>query len=508
MSALPPCVLDKPTKHMVRSVVAKVSSTAALATLGAAELVHGAGSFAVVEGAAGNYFVLTAGKHHDLAAWSQKLKQKIEQLPGDCGVQWVRPLNRRLQRLFEWGDVASDRAAVARACKAGDTAELLAIMPQAHRVIEAGDFNDFPALFDAVNTGMPALIDCNHKFFSENAFQKVAGPCGANNSHTGRFTKCTECGTMRCYTCAHQAGAVQEDGLALLRAYHDCRGEHEWEEDKKAVCTLCSASCLDLVKVMKCRCGMQMCGGCIEAPPQQAALRHIWSWRGNPTQPMPFHVVDHEKLPDDEKLAWMQQELGSGADLATFAAKFLELFGEKLKGAVPQKAACLKLFATYNAAESGRQHSCHGAGWKKEGDLPPTELEAFQQVWDPKAPARCRECNSSLPADTPFTAPYCSDKCREAGKRLSCWQMVSGARCTGKVEIRNGCRVCTTCKNGKDTEDMVKTGNQKREVETSLDRSLKRQADQLRMVSNLWKFGQQPDPDHEPAWGKRRRTAR
>lgn len=238
MSALPPCVLEKPAKHMVRSVVAKVSSTPALATLGAAELVHGAGSFAVIEGATGNYFVLTAGKHHDLAAWSQKLKQKIEQLPGDCGVQWVRPLNRRLQRLFGWADVASDRAAVARACKAGDTTELLAIMPQAQRIIDAGVFNNFSALYDALNTGMPALIDCNHKFFSENKFQKVPGPCGANSSHTGRFTKCTECGTTRCYTCAYQAVADQEDGLALLCACHRCRGEHEWEEDKKAVCAM------------------------------------------------------------------------------------------------------------------------------------------------------------------------------------------------------------------------------------------------------------------------------
>lgn len=190
---------------------------------------------------------------------------------------------------------------------------------------------------------------------------------------------------------------------------------------------------------------MQMCGGCIEASPQQAGLQHICSWRGHPTQPMPFYVIDHEKVPDDEKLAWMKQELGSDADLATFVARFLELFGEKLKGAVPQKRACLKLFGTYNEA-----------GWKKEGDLPPTELEAFQQVWDPKAPTRCRECNSSLPADTPFTMPYCSDKCREAGKRLSCWRMVSGARCEGKVELRNGCKVCTVCNIGKDREEIVK----------------------------------------------------
>ena len=108
----------------------------------------------------------------------------------------------------------------------------------------------------------------------------------------------------------------------------------------------------------------------------------------------------------------------------------------------------------------------------------------------------------------PPCEPYCSDECKNAGLQFTCWNKVNGVRCTGKVEIRSGCRVCTTCKNGKDTEDMVKTANQKREMEKSLDRSLKRQADQLRLMSNLWGFGEEPDPDHEPAWAERRRTAR
>ena len=55
-------------------------------------------------------------------------------------VEWVRPLTRRLQRLFGWGDVAADRAAVERASEAGDRMELLAIMPCAADVIERGEF--------------------------------------------------------------------------------------------------------------------------------------------------------------------------------------------------------------------------------------------------------------------------------------------------------------------------------------------------------------------------------
>ena len=84
----------------------------------------------------------------------------------------------------------------------------------------------------------------------------------------------------------------------------------------------------------------------------------------------------------------------------------------------------------------------------------------------------------------------------------------NGVRCTGKVELRNGCKVCTVCNNGKDTDEIVKQAYQKRAVETSLDRSLKRGADGLRLMSNLWGFGEKVDPDHVPAWAKRRRTAR
>ena len=35
-------------------------------------------------------------------------------------------------------------------------------------------------------------------------------------------------------------------------------------------------------------------------------------------------------------------------------------------------------------------------GWKRESDLPPEDLEEFQQVWDPGAPRRCRECGKAL----------------------------------------------------------------------------------------------------------------
>ena len=42
--------------------------------------------------------------------------------------------------------------------------------------------------------------------------------------------------------------------------------------------------------------------------------------------------------------------------------------------------------------------------------------------------------------------------------------------------------------------------------ETELDKSIKRSAESLQMASNIWGFSAEHDPDHQPAWKKRRRS--
>ena len=59
----------------------------------------------------------------------------------------------------------------------------------------------------------------------------------------------------------------------------------------------------------------------------------------------------------------MTQELQDDAPLEELAAKFVELFADKLHGQVPQKSACLKLYSLYNRV---------GLTWKK-GKRPPTK---------------------------------------------------------------------------------------------------------------------------------------
>ena len=76
-------------------------------------------------------------------------------------------------------------------------------------------------------------------------------------------------------------------------------------------------------------------------------------------------------MSDDEKIEWIRHELGSGATLPEFAAKFLTLFEDKLRGRAPQKSACLRLYARFNP---------EGRAWKKESDLPPRDLVLFARV--------------------------------------------------------------------------------------------------------------------------------
>ena len=75
-----------------------------------------------------------------------KLGKDINNLPGKPQVHWVRPLTRRLQRLFGWGDVSPTRADVVHATKSGDIEELRALTPQAAEVIEDVDVSVAPDL--------------------------------------------------------------------------------------------------------------------------------------------------------------------------------------------------------------------------------------------------------------------------------------------------------------------------------------------------------------------------
>ena len=90
---------------------------ALLRAFGHAELLRGAGAYAVIQtevAEPGIFLVLSLAEPRHFESFAAELSCKVEQRPGHPKVEWVRALTRRLQRPFGWGDVASTRDAVTR----------------------------------------------------------------------------------------------------------------------------------------------------------------------------------------------------------------------------------------------------------------------------------------------------------------------------------------------------------------------------------------------------------
>jgi len=459
---LPPCVIVAPSSDQAATFVAKVAGHEALLTVGAAELVQGAGAFAVVHLPIQDewYFVVAFDAVRSIPKYAAKLTNQIEQLPGVPKVEWVRAFTRRFQRLLGFGDVAAPQQDLKAACDQEDTAEVIAIAPEAAALIKAraSDLSIVPAACDGLRSGLPALQDCAHELWQEERFITVLGPCSrgtplANRDvtkpvqrgdHNGPYTRCVKCRAVFCHFCAADVADAAGDRKEL-------------------------ADALELARSLP-------------RPCDAAEIR----WRQHPSRPLPFKVIDQIKVPDADKLAWIQSEIGRDEGLSRFAAKFLDLFGSKLRADVPQKAACLKLFAAYA-----------GGGAMKESDLAPTDLMAFERVWKPDAPDRCLECSTVL--DAP--GEYCSNECRNAGLTVVC------TRCQGKAEsvsIRMPAQqgvagevaeehlICTAC----DSPLVIGTD----EIANWIRNSRR----SIAMLSGYFK--RTFDDAHEPAWKRRRRS--
>ena len=75
---------------------------------------HSAGAFAVVQcDNDQTYGVLTLAKPIRDRYGERHIKDGLSKL--NATAEWVRPLNRRLQRLFLWGDVAANKEATEQA---------------------------------------------------------------------------------------------------------------------------------------------------------------------------------------------------------------------------------------------------------------------------------------------------------------------------------------------------------------------------------------------------------
>ena len=462
MVATPTCV---PTVHVdkhLQTFVAKVAgvSKSTLAALARAVVVTGEGSVAVVDTGddsrdPGLFLVVTFAKPWTVDAGLARLKNQILKVPGDGApapdVLYVRPLTRRLQRLFHWGDAHAKRADVERACKAEDVDELLAIMPVARRVVERGNHAELallPRVHDALQSS-PALDDCQHEFCQEHRLAPtVRGPCPvaacSHKSHATPLTRCLKCRTTRCLLCARKLGEQQEAWDDVLDLYRDCKKPQ---------------------------------------PPAFGAPEVQWAQ--HPTRPLPLYVMDWQKVPVDEKLLWLRQELGEEADLCDFAQKFLELFGESCRDKAAQKTAILQLYSRYVPE----------CPWRKESEIPPGLREEFQRIWNPQAPKRCRECAAKLAGARPITRDYCNEACAKARLIAVC------SKCGRPPEVHNGWRWCPICQRGGEPPNTDESPKKKARVEPQVGPYL-----DIRQAQNYLFFNERPDPHHVPAWKRKLRS--
>ena len=80
-------------------------------------------------------------------------------------------------------------------------------------------------------------------------------------------------------------------------------------------------------------------------------VTNVWQ---HPQRPLPFYVLDGQKLADTEKLAWVRQELGEDADIETFCTEFLDIFADKHTTATAQKKTALRLWCMHVGTKSSR----------------------------------------------------------------------------------------------------------------------------------------------------------
>ena len=216
-------------------------------------------------------------------------------------------LHGRFQCLFGWD------ATVEEACKQNDTKRLAKLLPGADAVEPAM----LPAVAQMASGSLPMIEDCRHwtwattdgsggeaktrfrqsTLFQEFPFQVIQGPC-ANGRHNGPYTKCTMCKKVLCVKCTRETGIVRSPN-----------GKHILEEVEDALAEVQAAAS----KAKEAE----------HFGPQTVTT--VWQ---HPQRPLPFYVLDGQKLADTEKLAWIHQELEEGAGIETFCTTFLDIFAD------------------------------------------------------------------------------------------------------------------------------------------------------------------------------------
>ena len=135
----PPCELlvdPKPHWQQTYMVLGDSKAGAAFEACAFAQVVNGAGMWAIHQTRNDTYLVITLRKAGCEKSKIREIKEGLYKLPGSGGIKWVRPFTRRFQCLF--GRVAT----VEEVYKQSDTKKLAKLLPGA----QALDPRRLPAL--------------------------------------------------------------------------------------------------------------------------------------------------------------------------------------------------------------------------------------------------------------------------------------------------------------------------------------------------------------------------
>ena len=168
-----------------------------------------------------------------------------------------------------------------------------------------------------------------------------------------------------------------------------------------------------------------------------------------------------------------------------------------------QKNLVLQLYRRYakvaEADDKGAYEDLETArlsAYSKESRIPPSELQAFQRVWDKNAPSRCLHCNAAIPDGK----SYC--KLHQAvGIKLFCNRRMGGGEvCGGLIDVVNEVRVCQKCSGGKETAKDAKQPV----TEGSLAEYVAKHQKESEAITRFW-TKRERTADTQPEWVKRKR---
>ena len=121
-------VSPKPQWQQTYVMLGGHKAEAAFEAFAFAQVVSGAGMWAIHQTRNRTYLVIMLGKAGCEKSKILEITEGVYTLPGTGGIEWVRPFTRRFQSLFNWD------ATVEEVCERNDMKELAKLMPGAAAV--------------------------------------------------------------------------------------------------------------------------------------------------------------------------------------------------------------------------------------------------------------------------------------------------------------------------------------------------------------------------------------